>query len=249
MNISPTEAELFAIRCGISQAVHINDITNIVVVTDAISAAQKIFNISCHLFQLHSIAISQDLRVFFSKNPRNSITFRDCPSDDKWPPHQLVDKESKTSKFHPILPSKTSWDYSRKKECDSILKKWQMYFQASDLRGRNFLDLNDDDDKLIQPSYSKGGSWLKHFSMSNSLCAWVTRLITNHASIGEYRKRFFNEPTSCPCGQAPLETRDHILYDCECYQQLWNPKRDSLKDVLTFLDHNPGAFCFQEGIT
>ena len=116
MNISPTEAELFAIRCRISQAVHINDITNIVVVTDAISAAQKIFNISCHLFQLHSIAISQNLRVFFSKNPRNSITFWDCPSDDKWPPHQLVDKESKTSKFHPILPSKTSWDYSRKKE-------------------------------------------------------------------------------------------------------------------------------------
>ena len=214
MNISPTEAEFFAIRCGISQAVCINNITNIVVVTDAISAAQKIFNTSCHLFQLYSIAISQDLRVFFSKNPRNSITFWDCPSNDKWPSHQLVDKESKTSKFHPILPSKTSWDYSRKEECDSILKKWQMYFQASDLRGRNFLDLNDDNDEPIQPSYSKGGSWLKHFSVSNSLCAQVTRLITNHAPIGKYRKRFFpNEPTSCPCGQAPLETRDHILYD------------------------------------
>ena len=105
INISPTEAEFFAIRYGISQAVCINNITNIVVVTDAISAAQKIFNTSCHLFQLYSIAISQDLRVFFSKNPRNSITFWDCPSNDKWPSHQLVDKESKTSKFHPILPS------------------------------------------------------------------------------------------------------------------------------------------------
>jgi len=58
MNISPTEAGLFAIRCGISQAIHINNITNIVVVTDAILAAQKIFDTSCHPFQLHSIAIS-----------------------------------------------------------------------------------------------------------------------------------------------------------------------------------------------
>jgi len=56
-------------------------------------------------------------------------------------------------------------------------------------------------------------------------CAQVTRLITNHAPIGEHRKRFFpNEPTACPCGQAPLETRDHILYNCERYKQSWNPK-------------------------
>jgi len=110
MNISPTKAELFAIRYGISQAVHINDIINIVVVTDAIPAAQKIFDTSYHPFQLHSITIFQDLRAFFSKNPRNSITFWDCPSNDKWSPYQLVNKESKTSKFYPILPSKTSWD-------------------------------------------------------------------------------------------------------------------------------------------
>ena len=98
MNISSTEAELFAIRCGISQAIYIT----IIVVTDAIPAAKRIFNMSCHPFQLHSIAISRDLRIFFNKDPRNSITFWDCPSDDEWPPYHLVDKESKTSKFYPI---------------------------------------------------------------------------------------------------------------------------------------------------
>ena len=149
MNISSTEAELFTIRCGISQAIHINDITNIVVVTDAISAAKRIFDMLCYPFQLHSIAISRDLRAFFNQDPRNSITFWDCPSDNEWPPHHLVDKESKTSKFNPILPSKTSWDYSRKDECDSIIQKWQMYFQASDYKGRSFLDLNDDNGKPI----------------------------------------------------------------------------------------------------
>ena len=133
-----------------------------------------------------------------------------------------------------------SWDYSKKEKCDSIIWKWQMYFQASNYRGRNFLNLNDDDGEPIQPSYSKGGAWLKCFSLSNSLCAWVTRLIANYVPIGKYKKRFFpNEPTSCPCGQAPLKIWDHILYDCKQYRQSWKPKRDSLKDMIRFLDHNP----------
>jgi len=94
------------------------------------------------------------------------------------------------------------------KECNSIVKKWQMYFQASDYRGKNFLDLNDDDDKPICLTYSKGGAWLKHVSLSNLLCACITILITNYAPI------FPNEPVSCPCGNTPLKTRDHILHKC-----------------------------------
>jgi len=249
MNISTTEAELFAIGRGISQAAHTDSITNIAVVRHYPSCQKNIRHFVPSIPATFYF-ISRDLRAFFSRDPRNSITFWNCPSDDNWPPHHLVDKESKSSRFNPILPSKPSWDHSRKDKCNSIIQKWQMYFQASDYRGKNFLDLNDDDDKPIQPSYSKGGAWLKHFSLSNSLCARVTRLITNHAPIGEYRIGFFpNEPSSCPCGQVSLETRDHILHNCERYQQSWNPKQDSLKDILTFLDSNPGAFCFQEGIT
>jgi len=117
------------------------------------------------------------------------------------PPHQLVDKESKTHKINPILPSKTSWDYSRKDKCNSILKSWQMYFQASDYKGKNFLDLNNDNGKTICPTYSKGGAWLRHFSLSNTMCARVTRFITNHAPIGDY-----NESATCSCGHVPLKT-------------------------------------------
>jgi len=135
-------------------------------------------------------------------------------------PHLLVNKESKFHKINPILPSKTLWDFNRKEECNSILKKWQMYFQASDYKGKNFLDLNNDDGNHICPSYSKGEAWLKHFSLSNTLCACITRLITNHTPISEYRQRFFsNESTACPYSNSPLETRNHILYNCEHYQQ------------------------------
>jgi len=52
-----------------------------IVITDTIPVARKIFDMSIHPYQLHSIAISSDLRKFFSINLTNLISFWDCPSD------------------------------------------------------------------------------------------------------------------------------------------------------------------------
>jgi len=124
-----------------------------------------------------------------------------------------------------------------------------MMFQASEFKGRNFLELDDDSYNPICPTYSKGRVWMKLCSTSNSLCACIARMITNHALIGEYRLRFFpKESIACLCSEYPIEMRRHILFECSRYNKSWNPKRESLKDVLTFLEFNPGAFCFQEGI-
>jgi len=62
-----------------------------------------------------------------------------------------------------------------------------MTFQASDVKGKHFLDLLDNELNVIKPSYTKGGPWLQSFGHSNSLCARTARAITNHAPIGEYR--------------------------------------------------------------
>jgi len=95
MNVILSEAELFAIRCDNNHASQLQDILCIVVVTDANPAARKIFGLNIHPQQLHSIAISKELKVFFKKNSNNSIEFWDCPSNIKWSPHILVNKKSK----------------------------------------------------------------------------------------------------------------------------------------------------------
>jgi len=79
----------------------------------------------------------------------------------------------------------------QKRECDNLSNNWKIIFQASDLKGRHFLDLFDSDNNTIKPLYAKDSVWLKFFSHSNSLCARAIRAITNHAPIGEYRLRFF----------------------------------------------------------
>ena len=62
-----------------------------------------------------------------------------------------------------------------------------MTFQASDRKGKNFLELLNDDLNVVKPSYIKEGPWLQLVGHSNLLCARATRAITNHAPIGEYR--------------------------------------------------------------
>ena len=120
-----------------------------------------------------------------------------------------------------------------------------MTFQASDLKGKQFLNLLDDNNNIIEPSYVKGGSWLKVFSHSNSLCAHASRVITNYAPTGEYRLRFFSrEEFKCLYRSYPIESRHYILHECSRFNRYWNPKRNSLGHFVMFLVANPSAFAF-----
>jgi len=247
VHITSTEVELFAIRCGINQASNCDNISKIIIVTDSIHVAKRIFDLSSHPFQVHSVAILTELQKFFLQHQINSIEFWECPSHLNWSLHKVVDKETKAFNPIPLFPSKTSWDFSKKSESDDILNVWKMTFQALDLKGKQFLD---DDNNIIEPSYAKGGSWLKVFDHSNSLCAHASRAITNHAPIGEYRLRFFpREEFKCPCRSYPIESRYHILHECDRFNGYWNPRRDLLGQVVMFLVANLSAFTFTDNIS
>jgi len=226
--ITSTEAELFAIRCSINQAC-IKGVSKIIVVTDSIHAVKKIFDSKLHPYQSHTMAILSELRYFFKTNQENSIEFWECPSHLKWRFHNDVDKDSKSFNPTPSFLCKISWNYCKKTDSDDIINQWKMMFQASDGKGKHFLDLIDDNLNTIKPAYTKGGPWLQVFSHSNSLCARAMRAITNHAPTGEYQLRFFpNEDFKCPCNNYPIESRRHILHKCRRFNGYWNPRRDSL---------------------
>jgi len=124
-----------------------------------------------------------------------------------------------------------------------------MTFQASDGKGRHFLDLVNDNLKEIEPSYTKEGPWLQTFGHSNLLCAQAIRAITNHALIGEYRLRFFpNEEFKCLCKNYSIKSRKHNLHECIRHNGYWNPRRDSLSYFIMFLIANPKAFMFIDNL-
>jgi len=73
--VTSMEAELFTIRCSINQACTIKNVSKIIIVTDSIHAARKIFDSGSHPYQIHSAAILSELRTFFSSKESNSIEF------------------------------------------------------------------------------------------------------------------------------------------------------------------------------
>ena len=243
--ITSSEAELFAMRCGINQACNKDNISKIIVITDSIHSAKLIFDSSSHLLQSYLAAILSKLRLFFNKSQDNSIEFWECPSCLKWRFHKDVDKDSKSFKPTPSFPCKTSWDFCKKTDSDNIIKQWKMCFQTSNGKENNFMDLLNNSFNIIKPSYIKGGPWLQAFRHSNSLYAKATQAITNHALIGEFHLRFFpNEDFKCPYNEYPIETRRHILHKCWRFNGYWNPRRDLISHFIMFLIHNPKAFAF-----
>jgi len=82
-----------------------------------------------------------------------------------------------------------------------------MSLQVLDENDHHFLELLDNNNNSLKLTYSKGGSWLKYFGHSNSLCTRATRAIVNHAPIRKYQLRFFPwEEFKCLCGNYPIKT-------------------------------------------
>ena len=140
----------------------------------------------------------------------------------------------------PLYPNKMSWDFSKKKECDNIIKEWCYEFKILNLKGKNFLRLLNNNFLDIKPFYTKGGSWIKNFRFSNSLYTQATQDITNHAPIGEYWLCFFpREEFSCLCRLYSIETRCYIFYNCRRFNKEWNLGRETLFQFKSFLEFNP----------
>ena len=75
VNVTFTEAELFAIRCGLNQAIQLSNIECIVVITYSIHVAKKIFDSLIHPYQVQTLVISKEIREFFKRSHYNSIDF------------------------------------------------------------------------------------------------------------------------------------------------------------------------------
>jgi len=104
------------------------------------------------------IPLATVVKTFLSKDGKNKIRFWYCPSRAEWPRHKLIDDQVKASSCAPIFPSKESHLFSKKKKCDNTLCEWQMYFANSLKKGHYFLNFEDEKERVIKPTYAKGGS-------------------------------------------------------------------------------------------
>ena len=121
-NVTPLEAELMAIRIGLTSAFESSEAHQILIITDALEAGKKIISSGDQHLQKSIIPIVEKIQSFLGKNSCNSIHFWHCSNKLEWPRHTLVDEEAKSSHIPPTLLEKNSFLLSKKKECDLILE-------------------------------------------------------------------------------------------------------------------------------
>ena len=145
VNVTPIEAELMAIHIGLIPAMEDNNIHNITVITDSISAASKVLESKVDPFQNMVIPIAYTIKQYPSRDGRNRIQFWYYPSKAEWPRHKLVNNQVKVGTNALEFSCKNSHLFSRKKECDNILQEWQSTFANSLKRGHYFLMFENKD--------------------------------------------------------------------------------------------------------
>jgi len=85
-----------------------------------------------------------------------------------------VDKDTKKLNLILLYSSKMSWNFSKKKEYDDIIKEWYDKFKTSSLEGKFFLNLLNNNLLDIKSFYIEGELWIKSFELSNLFCTWAT---------------------------------------------------------------------------
>jgi len=106
LNVTSIKAELMAIRTGLTPAMEIDSVHDIIVITNSIAAAKKILESKVDLLQNMLIPLASAIKTFLSKNGRKKIHFWYCPSKAKWPRHKLVDDQVKASSCAPTFPAR-----------------------------------------------------------------------------------------------------------------------------------------------
>ena len=152
ISVIPIKAELIVIYTSLIPTMEIDNIYDITVITDSIAVARKILESKVKPLQNMFILLASAVKTFLSKDSRNKIHFWYYPSKAKWPRHKHVDDQVKASICILTFPSKKSYLFSKKKECDNILCKWQMSIASSLKKGHYFEDKKE---RVIKLTYAK----------------------------------------------------------------------------------------------
>jgi len=128
MNVNSVKAVLMAICIGLIPTIEDKDNQNIIVITNSLSAARKI--IKSHITPFQKIIVPLATKIFSFKKENNhcNVQFWYCLSKAEWPKHKLVNEQVKEADNVPVYPNKNSFSFSKKKECNDILKEWQSSF-------------------------------------------------------------------------------------------------------------------------
>ncbi|KAF8223056.1 hypothetical protein L208DRAFT_1319087 [Tricholoma matsutake] len=110
------------------------------------------------------------------------------PLTFKWGVHKKAHDVTTSTKISMGRCPRMSLDYLKAQVDKGVKKDWHAQFVRPAYCGWHFLHLNGVRGKPVLPSTHKGGPWLKVMGTSTTTTSRLTRLLTGHAPLGEYRQ-------------------------------------------------------------
>lgn len=231
---SPFDAEMAALANGIEAACAAAgaDDTQLHIYTDNKAAIAKVINPNNGPGQMLAIQAARSVRTFLQANPCRKLHLHWCPAHCDIDANELVDKLAKKASYQPQPPH-----ISMTEALSKLEQKERNLYHKNTARNTKILGENSltgcegfSTKTRKHPLFSRWGNNSAEF-------ARATRFLSGHCPIGEYRERFNLEgPVDCICG-APIETREHLVFDCPVWIRTWNRQprqRRATPDALDF---------------
>lgn len=223
------DGEMAALAMGINLATNFAadnpTISHIHFFADNSSAASSIFNPRPSSGQSFAHSFYQLSSKFLDANVANHISIKWCPSHCGIRGNERADRLAKQATTLSSTTTTTRANAIRRAKL-AAQKEWTKEWRSSVQPG--WFTVSD----RIPPSL-KPTKHARRLANKRELYGRIVQARTGHAYTGEFRRRFaLDEPYTCPCDNATLETREHILIHCPRFEIWRQSLRQASRDIV-----------------
>ena len=259
------DTETFAIAgafSALASEMDINDVDEIHVFTDSMTAIRQLVDPSIHSAQECALEILFLITPWVEQGDK-WIHFHHVPDSEDYMfmPHRLVHNLASSTKIEAGFSAPCFLAFDKKQITGDVFRDWENLLRDPKYTSCHFQhprwSANRREHhraKHMAPFHLKGGTWLKDTGHSVSLTAQMACSLTSHAPIGQYRHCFNvgDKVEACTCDGTSPELFQHVFFKCGCHptrppdMPSFSIQPPFWEFFGKFIMDNPGAFAFSD---
>ena len=201
------------------------EITHIHFFVDNSAAVRAIFDPKPSSSQIYAATFHHRLRGFLDNEPTHKLTIAWCPSHSDITGNERADELAKeANELTWSAPIGTTRANAIRRAKERTQKDWRIRWLTTPRTGG--FAISNRLPPCTRPTKRFSGTPREVFGR-------LIQCRTGHAYTGEFRRRFFpDKEVDCPCGEAEVQSRHHILTTCTRYTEQWIHLQRISRDVF-----------------